>query len=120
MGYVSLFPFISVRGVFGFANVRLQISNEFIMQQVFDGHGGTDAATYVRQNILKFILEDSQFPGCLENAIQNAFVKADHAFADNTSLDISSGTTALTALVFGRYVKLFVVLGFISYLRSWG
>ncbi|PWA94329.1 Protein phosphatase 2C [Artemisia annua] len=71
---------------------------------VFDGHGGTDAATYVRQNILKFILEDSQFPGCLENAIQNAFVKADHAFADNTSLDISSGTTALTALVFGRTV----------------
>nr|GEZ30156.1 probable protein phosphatase 2C 27 [Tanacetum cinerariifolium] len=71
---------------------------------VFDGHGGTDAATYVRQNILKFILEDSQFPVCLEKAIQNAFVKADHAFADNTSLDISSGTTALTALVFGRTV----------------
>ncbi|XP_071733976.1 probable protein phosphatase 2C 27 [Rutidosis leptorrhynchoides] len=69
---------------------------------VFDGHGGTDAATYVRQNILKYIIEDSQFPVCLEKAIQNAFVKADHEFADNTSLDISSGTTALTALIFGR------------------
>lgn len=69
---------------------------------VFDGHGGTDAATYVRKNILKFIVEDSQFPVCLEKAIRNAFVKADNAFADNSSLDISSGTTALTALVFGR------------------
>ncbi|KAJ0747092.1 putative protein-serine/threonine phosphatase transcription factor DBP family [Helianthus annuus] len=69
---------------------------------VFDGHGGTDAATYVRKNILKFIIEDSQFPVCLEKAIQNAYVKADHAFADNASLDISSGTTVLTALVFGR------------------
>nr|XP_043616458.1 probable protein phosphatase 2C 27 isoform X1 [Erigeron canadensis] len=71
---------------------------------VFDGHGGTDAATYVRQNILNFIVEDSQFPVCLEKSIHNAFVKADHAFADNTSLDISSGTTALTALVFGRMI----------------
>jgi protein phosphatase 2C family protein 2/3 len=29
-------------------------------------------------------------------------MKADYAFADSSSLDISSGTTALTALVFGR------------------
>ncbi|KAK2988215.1 hypothetical protein RJ640_020697, partial [Escallonia rubra] len=69
---------------------------------VFDGHGGTDAATYIRKHILKFIVEDSHFPLCVEKAIRNAFVKADHAFSDDSSLDISSGTTALTALVFGR------------------
>lgn len=69
---------------------------------VFDGHGGTDAASYVRTNILRFIVEDSHFPICVEKAIKSAFVRADYAFADNSSLDISSGTTALTALIFGR------------------
>ncbi|KAA8537390.1 hypothetical protein F0562_026923 [Nyssa sinensis] len=69
---------------------------------VFDGHGGTDAASFIRKNILKFIVDDLHFPVCVEKAIKNAFVKADHAFADDSSLDISSGTTALTAVVFGR------------------
>ncbi|KAL8150023.1 putative protein phosphatase 2C 27 [Apium graveolens] len=69
---------------------------------VFDGHGGVDAASFVRKNILKFIVDDSHFPVCLEKAIRNAFVKADHAFADENYVDISSGTTALTALIFGR------------------
>lgn len=69
---------------------------------VFDGHGGTDAATFVRKNILKFILDDSHFPSSVEKAIKNAFVRADHALADSSSLDRSSGTTALTALIFGR------------------
>ncbi|RVX16085.1 putative protein phosphatase 2C 27 [Vitis vinifera] len=69
---------------------------------VFDGHGGTDAASFVRKNILKFMVEDSHFPLCVQKAIKSAFVKADHAFADASSLDISSGTTALTAFIFGR------------------
>ncbi|KAJ9673282.1 hypothetical protein PVL29_023088 [Vitis rotundifolia] len=69
---------------------------------VFDGHGGTDAASFVRKNILKFIVEDSHFPLCVQKAIKSAFVKADHAFADASSLDISSGTTALTTFIFGR------------------
>uniref|UniRef100_A0A6N2K901 protein-serine/threonine phosphatase n=1 Tax=Salix viminalis TaxID=40686 RepID=A0A6N2K901_SALVM len=70
--------------------------------QVFDGHGGTDAASFVKNNILRFIVEDSHFPICVEKAIESAFVKADYAFADDSALDISSGTTALTALIFGR------------------
>lgn len=69
---------------------------------VFDGHGGTDAASFVRNNLLKYIVEDPHFPVCVPKAIKSAFVKADHAFADASSLDISSGTTALTALIFGR------------------
>ncbi|XP_051126538.1 probable protein phosphatase 2C 27 [Andrographis paniculata] len=69
---------------------------------VFDGHGGTDAASFVRNNILKFIIKDSFFPACLEKAIKSAFLKADYAFADESSLDISSGTTALTAFIYGR------------------
>lgn len=69
---------------------------------MFDGHGGKDAALFVRENILQFILEDSHFPSCVNKAIKSAFLRADHAFADATSLDSSSGTTALTALIFGR------------------
>ncbi|KAM7253311.1 hypothetical protein ACFE04_025929 [Oxalis oulophora] len=69
---------------------------------VFDGHGGTDASSFVRNNILRLIVEDSHFPKYVEKAIKSAFLKADYAFADASSLDISSGTTALTALVFGR------------------
>ncbi|KAK4751485.1 hypothetical protein SAY87_004967 [Trapa incisa] len=69
---------------------------------VFDGHGGTDAAVFVRDNILRFILEDAHFPIAMEKAIKSAFLKADYAFADASSLDISSGTTALVALIFGR------------------
>ena len=69
---------------------------------MFDGHGGIDAASFVRNNILRLIIEDSHFPICVEKAIKSAFVRADYAFADDSELDISSGTTALTALIFGR------------------
>lgn len=69
---------------------------------VFDGHGGTDAASFIRENILRFIVEDLDFPFCVEKAVKRAFLNADHAFADEVSLDGSSGTTALTALIFGR------------------
>ncbi|KAM7523953.1 hypothetical protein LguiA_013855 [Lonicera macranthoides] len=69
---------------------------------VFDGHGGRDAASYTRKNILKFIVEDSSFPGGVKRAVRNAFIRVDHALADSKSLDSSSGTTALTALILGR------------------
>ncbi|XP_057794709.1 probable protein phosphatase 2C 27 [Salvia miltiorrhiza] len=69
---------------------------------VFDGHGGIDAASFVREKLLKFIVEDSFFPVCLERAIKSAFLKTDYAFADDSSLDISSGTTVLTAFISGR------------------
>ncbi|KAI3781324.1 hypothetical protein L2E82_11335 [Cichorium intybus] len=69
---------------------------------VFDGHGGVDAASFTKRNILEFILEDSSFPKAVKKAVKNAFAKVDHALADTRSLDNSSGTTALTALILGR------------------
>ncbi|KAF3779510.1 putative protein phosphatase 2C 27 [Nymphaea thermarum] len=69
---------------------------------VFDGHGGCDAAAFVRKNILTFIVEDAEFPTCINEAIKNAFLKADNVLANTCSLDNTSGTTALTALAFGR------------------
>jgi protein phosphatase 2C family protein 2/3 len=67
---------------------------------VFDGHGGSEAVTYVKENLLDFILQDDDFPdGGLEKAIRNAFMKADGALAE---ADMSSGTTALVAMVSGK------------------
>ncbi|KAG6400185.1 hypothetical protein SASPL_137010 [Salvia splendens] len=72
------------------------------LRQVFDGHGGIDAAFFVREKLLKFIVEDPFFPVCLEKAIKSAFLRTDYAFSDDSSLDISSGTTVLTAFISGR------------------
>ncbi|XP_054808388.1 probable protein phosphatase 2C 47 isoform X1 [Prosopis cineraria] len=79
---------------------------------VFDGHGGSEAAVYVRENVIRFIFEDASFPQSskvdnlflqeLENSLRKAFLLADSALADDRSVSSSSGTTALTALIFGR------------------
>ena len=69
---------------------------------MFDGHGGVDAASFTRNNILKYIVGDANFPVGVKKAVKSAFSKADHAFADASSLDRSSGTTALIALILGR------------------
>lgn len=78
---------------------------------VFDGHGGTDAAAFTRENILNFIVEDSQFPSGTKRAIKSAFVKTDHALADTKSIDSSSGTTVLMALIWeGPCLSLMLVI----------
>ncbi|XP_068658685.1 probable protein phosphatase 2C 2 [Aristolochia californica] len=81
---------------------------------IFDGHGGPDAASYMRKNAMRFFFEDSDFPRAfqaeadesfleeLENSVRKAFLLADLALADDCTISSSSGTTALTAMVFGR------------------
>ncbi|KAJ8623497.1 hypothetical protein MRB53_032026 [Persea americana] len=79
---------------------------------VFDGHGGPDAAAFIRKNAMRFFFEDTNFPqsyqaddvflGELENSVRKAFLSADLALADDCTISCSSGTTALTALIFGR------------------
>ncbi|KAK8630312.1 hypothetical protein V6N13_079110 [Hibiscus sabdariffa] len=79
---------------------------------VFDGHGGPDAAGYMRKHALRFIFEDVDFPQTsqvddvflegVENSLRKSFLLADLALADDCSVNSSSGTTALTALIFGR------------------
>ncbi|KAJ4792584.1 Protein phosphatase 2C family protein [Rhynchospora pubera] len=71
---------------------------------VFDGHGGKDAAHFVRDNLPRVIVEDADFPLDLEKVVRRSFVQTDTQFAKTCSLQsaLPSGTTALTAMIFGR------------------
>ncbi|CAN8284272.1 unnamed protein product [Cochlearia groenlandica] len=71
---------------------------------VFDGHGGKHAAEFACQNIPRYIIEDQEFPGEINKVISSAFLQTDTAFSEACALDgsLSSGTTALAAILFGR------------------
>ncbi|KAI3440633.1 Plasma membrane ATPase [Psidium guajava] len=79
---------------------------------VFDGHGGAEASSFVRKNVIRLLFDDAKFPqssevddsflGEVENSLRKAFLLADRALADDASVTTSSGTTALTALIIGR------------------
>ncbi|XP_023874840.1 probable protein phosphatase 2C 49 isoform X2 [Quercus suber] len=79
---------------------------------VFDGHGGSEAAAYIRKNVIRLLFEDVNFPQAsevndvfleeVENSVRKAFLLADQALADDHSVSCSTGTTALTAMIFGR------------------
>ncbi|XP_050214186.1 probable protein phosphatase 2C 27 [Mercurialis annua] len=71
---------------------------------VFDGHGGKSAAHFVRDHLPRVIVKDADFPLGLEKVITRSFIETDAALAETCSLEpaLSSGTTALTAMIFGR------------------
>jgi protein phosphatase 2C family protein 2/3 len=73
-------------------------------KQVFDGHGGKTAAHFVREHLPRVIVEDADFPVKLEKVVTRSFIEIDAAFEKSCSLESgrSSGTTALTAMIFGR------------------
>lgn len=80
---------------------------------MFDGHGGPDAAAYTKKHAIRFLFEDANFPWAseadnnfvesVENSVREAFLLADLALAEDSTVSSSSGTTALTAMVFGRF-----------------
>lgn len=95
------------------------VTRKIFVTQIFDGHGGPDASAYIKRHAIRFLFEDAGFPHAdepdedfmksVENSIKSAFDLADLALADECTISSSSGTTALIALVFGRYVILEVI-----------
>ncbi|KAJ6741891.1 PROTEIN PHOSPHATASE 2C 27-RELATED [Salix viminalis] len=71
---------------------------------VFDGHGGKSAAHFVCEHLPRVIVKDADFPVKLEKVVARSFIETDAAFEKSCSLESahSSGTTALTAMIFGR------------------
>jgi protein phosphatase PTC2/3 len=69
----------------------------------------------MKRHAMRFLFEESEFPQAsqvdevylesVESCVRRAFLQADLALADDLDISRSSGTTALTALVFGRYRK---------------
>ena len=69
---------------------------------------------------MRLFFEDVKFPQTsevdeifseeLENSLRKGFQLADLALADDGSVNNSSGTTALAALIFGRYTVLVPIL----------
>lgn len=92
----------------------MRVIHSFIcVCQVFDGHGGKHAADFACYHLPKFIVEDESFPSDIERVVVSAFLQTDTAFAEACSLNaaLSSGTTALAALVVGR-LGFFILLSF--------
>mmetsp|Transcript_12720 Transcript_12720/g.15363 ORF Transcript_12720/g.15363 Transcript_12720/m.15363 type:complete len:373 (-) Transcript_12720:188-1306(-) len=73
---------------------------------VFDGHGGTLAAEYVRDNLFNRIVSHELFPSDIEGAMHAAFLEVDEEFhsvqipADGE--EDFSGTTALVVFLINR------------------
>ncbi|GJV15803.1 zinc finger BED domain-containing protein RICESLEEPER 2 [Tanacetum coccineum] len=85
---------------------------------VFDGHGGTEAASYVKEHAMRLFFESSDLPKAttLDGSVDElflkelqdfhckAFLQADKDLKEECSISDYCGTTALTVLVIGRHL----------------
>ena len=66
---------------------------------LYDGHGGSAACDFLRDNLHKYIINDKYFPSNPQKAIANGFIYAEKIFFKNyTGLD-ASGSCAIVVLI---------------------
>eukprot|EP01063_Lacrimia_lanifica_P009872 TRINITY_DN1671_c0_g1_i1.p1 TRINITY_DN1671_c0_g1~~TRINITY_DN1671_c0_g1_i1.p1 ORF type:complete len:526 (+),score=159.89 TRINITY_DN1671_c0_g1_i1:47-1579(+) len=74
---------------------------------VFDGHGGSECAAYVRDLLPITIISSEHFPHDIEQACITAFQKVNASFISRaTKLECDAGTTALIAMHWGQKIYL--------------
>ena len=54
---------------------------------IYDGHGGSKCADYLRDCLHKLIFNDENYPENVKEAIKNGFLKAENEFLNNYALD---------------------------------
>nr|GEV39353.1 probable protein phosphatase 2C 47 [Tanacetum cinerariifolium] len=82
---------------------------------VFDGHGESEAASYVKDHAMRLFFENSDLPEVnasvdelflkeLQDCHRKAFLQADQDLKEEGSISDYCGTTALTVLILGRHL----------------
>lgn len=78
---------------------------------IFDGHGGEDCSQFLKENFLKYLVENKNFPFDIKLSMVEAFQKVEEAFFKTQSYDNleeldKSGSCALVAIIFDN--KLYI------------
>ena len=74
---------------------------------VFDGHGGTSCADFLRDNLHQMIIKNNKFPSDPVEALRSGFAEAEEKFlgiAQESNFD-RSGSCAIVVLIVGTYLN---------------
>ncbi|CAO2170654.1 unnamed protein product [Urochloa humidicola] len=71
---------------------------------VFDGHGGTRAASYLKKHLFENLIKHSAFVDDTKSAISEIFKKTDEDFLDDIEGNIQVGSTASTAVLVDNHL----------------
>ncbi|XP_071687833.1 probable protein phosphatase 2C 47 [Rutidosis leptorrhynchoides] len=81
---------------------------------IFDGHGGSEAASYVKDYAMKLFFNESNLPQAdlvddslikdLQDYHRKAFLQADQALAEECTISDYCGTTTLSILILERHL----------------
>ncbi|KAJ1284354.1 hypothetical protein BS78_03G197100 [Paspalum vaginatum] len=71
---------------------------------VFDGHGGTRAAGYLKEHLFENLLKHPAFIADTKSAISETYKKTDADFLDADKCNIQDGSTASTAILVGSHL----------------
>lgn len=83
-------------------NVAVEGAEEIVaFYGVFDGHGGRGAAEFLRNNLMRNVVQNTNFITDPELALKEAFYRTDQDFYDSCGPGEASGSTGLAACVIG-------------------